>query len=76
MATIQFNGNKLHYLILDCGDGSARVQFFVDKEALDLYLEKIEESSTDWDLSEGGSYVDQSVVDRAMTVDDVQKEFP
>ena len=72
MANIQFNGEELYYLIRDAGDGSASLILFKDQEALDLYLEK-----TDYceDLSEGGSYIDQSDVDSAMTVADVEAEF-
>ena len=72
MANIQFNGEELYYLIRDAGDGSASLILFKDQEALDLYLEK-----TDYceDLSEGGSYIDQSDVDSAMTVANVEAEF-
>lgn len=74
MAQIQFNGEKLHYIIRDCGDGSAALQLFADEAALDLYLEKLEERG-DYELSEGGSYILQRHIDEAMTVADVEKEF-
>lgn len=72
MAKIQFNGEVLHYLIMDAGDGSASLVFFANQEALDLYLEKKDYCE---DLSEGGSFIDQSDVDSAMTVQDVIDEF-
>lgn len=64
--------DTLFYCILDCGDGSARAEFFKTQEALDLYLAIIEEERDTYDLSEGGSRFNP---DEAMDVDAVNAEF-
>jgi hypothetical protein len=74
MANIQFNGEVLHYIIKDGGDGSAHLKFFASEDALDLYLEKMEENG-EYDLTEGGGSITQEDVDNAMTQAEVEQEF-
>lgn len=75
MANLQFNGDTFHYLILDCGDGSASVQWFKTLAALNLYLAKMEDGGEYGDLSEGGGSLDQNDIDNAMDEDDVTAQF-
>jgi hypothetical protein len=75
MSTIQFNGQALYYCITDSGDGSASLQLFKNQDALDLYLEKMEENGDYGDLSEGGGAITQNCVDTAMDEEAVIAEF-
>jgi hypothetical protein len=70
------NESIVFYSIHDCGDGSARIQFFKTREAMNLYLERNEEEGYEnYDLSEGGNSLTQKDIDEAMDVDDVNAEF-